>query len=142
MITVSTSLFTAFISLITAIFVVSLQFLLKRHLEKKRHLKELSSKSYMDYLRYVSEQNQLHPERSPEEYKESFVKIASAKAGVCLYGSPKVIEAFSEFEKLGASLVSSSSSEAFKNMVYQMRLDSGGDSGVSKKDLGVLLGIR
>ena len=134
---------TAVLSFFGVIIGASLQFLFTRHMEGQRHLRELRSKAYMDYLKCVCEQAQFRFKEENKEKQELFSRIADAKARICLYGSKEAIQAFSQFEKLGASMGSIEQRTAFTSMVSIMRADSGGEIGTDPEDIQiVLLGIR
>ncbi|WP_445367364.1 hypothetical protein ACH5Y9_20275 [Methylomonas sp. BW4-1] len=97
----------------------------------------------MDYLKCVCEQAQFRFQNNTKEQQELFARTGDAKARICLYGSKRAIEAFSIFEKLGASMNSDEQRQAFTNMISIMRNDSGSELGVKAEDLkNVLLGVR
>jgi len=97
----------------------------------------------MDYLKCVCEQATLRPTPNSQEKKELFARTGDSKARICLYGSNKAINAFSNFEKLGATMNTSKQRQVFVNMVAIMRTDSGSELGAEANDLeNVLLGYR
>ena len=103
----------------------SLQYFFTKHIENQRHLRDLRSSAYMDYLKCVCEQAQFRFKENTKERQSLFSRIGDAKARICLYGSNLAIEAFADFEKLGASMGSDEQCQAFTNMVSIMRTDSG-----------------
>ncbi|WKE65157.1 hypothetical protein PVT67_16055 [Gallaecimonas kandeliae] len=105
-----------------------LQYFFTKHTEHQRHLRELRSKAYMDYLQCVCELAQFRPQNGTQEQRSLFAKTGDAKARICLYGSNKAILAFSNFERLGASMNTPQQREAFTSMVSIMRSDSGSKS--------------
>jgi len=134
---------TAVLSFLGVVIGASLQFLFTRHMEGQRHLRELRSKAYMDYLKCVCEQAQFRFKDESKEKQELFSRTADAKARICLYGSNGAIQAFSNFEKMGASMGSVEQRKAFTNMVSIMRTDSGSETGTEPDDIQtVLLGLR
>lgn len=134
---------TGFISFLGVIIGASLQYFFTRHIENQRHLRDLRSKAYMDYLKCVCEQAQFRPKFGTQEQKEIFSRTGDAKARICLYGSKQAVSAFSRFEELGASMGSKEQREAFTSMVSIMRTDSGSDLCSNNTELqNVLLGIR
>lgn len=97
----------------------------------------------MDYLKCVCEQAMLQPQDGSQEKKELFARTGDAKARICLYGSNLAIEAFSDFEKLGAGMATLEQRQSFTNMVAIMRTDSGSEVGVAARDIqNVILGAR
>lgn len=134
---------TGIFSFLGIIIGASLQYLFTKHIENKRHLRDLRSKAYMDYLKCVCEQAQHLYMQQSHEYKELFARTADSKARICLYGSNSAIKAFSIFEKLGASMKTNESKQAFISMVAIMRTDSGSELGAEAIDIqNVILGVR
>ena len=106
------------------------QFLFTRHLDKKKHQRDLRSKSYADYLQCVSEHANLGHQISSTEGRQLGAKTADAKCRISLYGAPAVISTFSKFERLGATMNTSEQRYAFTDMVAAMRQDTLGSSSV------------
>lgn len=102
-----------------------LQYVFTRHIERQKHSQDLRSKAYMDYLKCVCELAQFRPKFGSQEQKELASRTGDAKARICLYGSNKVISAFSKFEQLGATMNTLEQRNAFTSMVAEMRADSG-----------------
>jgi len=97
-----------------------LQYLFTRHLENHRHLREIKTKLYTDYMLTISENA-----NSKQRDSSLKVRMADAKSRVCLYASPEVIDAFAKFDSLGSSLKSKEQRTAFIDIVRLMRIDSG-----------------
>ncbi len=134
---------TAVFSFLGVVIGASLQYFFTRHIENQRHLRDLRSKAYMDYLKCVCEQAQYRYKSGSSEQKELFSRTGDAKARICLYGSKKVISAFSCFEELGASMGSPEQRNSFVQMVLDMRNDSGSEDGAKAKEIqNVILGIH
>ncbi|MEQ9969170.1 hypothetical protein ABRP72_08270 [Pectobacterium carotovorum] len=120
----------------------SLQYFFTRHIEYSRSLRDMKTKAYTDYLKSVSEQAQISS-GDIEKCREIFGKTADAKGRICLYGSASVIQAFAEFEKLGASMGTKFQRDAFISMVMLMRKDAGLKKLPAGSDVSiVLLGCR
>ena len=118
----------------------SLQYVFTKHIENHKHQRDLRSKAYMDYLKSVCEHAQLRYSPDPsKELQELFTRTADAKSRICLYGSKEAIQAFSQFERLGATMNTSEQREAFTNMVAIMRSDSGGEDCRQVEDLQTVL---
>ena len=133
----------AVLSFIGLIVGASLQYIYTRHIESQRHIRELRSKSYMDFLKAVCELANYRPQDRSKEMSEIQARTADAKARICLYGSAEVIQAYSAWEKLGPTMNTAEQRNAFINMVKVMRVDSGGAVEVRGEDLqNVLLGVR
>jgi len=126
----------SFLGLITG---AILQYYFTRHLENQRHYRVLRTQAYMDYLKCVCEQAQLIVQNKSNDNKEIFARTVDAKARICLYGTKNTIEAFSKFEKLGATLNTPERRRAFCNMVSNMRTDSGSENLPNIEDIEIIL---
>jgi len=82
----------------------SLQYVFTRHLDNQKHHRELRTKAYTGYLKCVCEQANLAKQRQSQEGRELSTQTADAKCRICLYGSSSAVEAFAEFERLGATM--------------------------------------
>jgi hypothetical protein len=134
---------TAVVSFIGLVIGAVLQFLFTRHLDSKKHQRDIRAKAYADYLQFVSEIANLGPQKNSTEGRQLYAKIADAKCRISLYGAPAVISAFAAFERLGASINTKEQCGAFVNMVAAMRQDTLGSSSVVQADLeAVLLGVH
>ena len=134
---------TAIFSFVGLVVGAVLQFLFSRHLDNKKHQRDLRAKAYADYLQCVSEQANLGHQRNSTEGRQLNAKIADSKCRISLYGAPAVISAFANFERLGAVMNTNEQCSAFTNMVATMRKDALGNSSVAPADLeAVLLGSR
>ncbi|MGS5088841.1 hypothetical protein ACVC7V_20355 [Hydrogenophaga sp. A37] len=120
-----------------------LQFLFTRHLDDKKHQRDLRAKAYADYLQCVSEHANLGHQKGSIEGRQLGSKTADAKCRISLYSAPAVITAFATFERLGAAMSTNEQCVAFTNMVAAMRHDTLGSSSVDQADLeAILLGAR
>ena len=134
---------TALLSLFGVIAGATLQFLFTRHLDGKKHHRDLRAKAYADYLQCVSEHANLRPPHQSTEGRQLGARTADSKCRITLYGSPAVVESFANFERLGASMASTEQRAAFTHMVQEMRTDALGGPKASEADLeAVLLGVR
>lgn len=131
----STALFSFFGIVIGA----ALQYLFTRHLDNQKHHRELRTKAYTEYLSCVCEHANLGRQRQTQEGRELASRTADAKCRICLYGSSASVEAFAEFEKLGATMNSEQQRVAFTRMVAIMRSDSAAGGQVSIAALQVVL---
>ena len=136
-------MFTAILSFVGVVIGASLQYFFTRHIENQKHIRDLRSNAYMDYLRTASELANYRPKENSKERIDILARTADAKSRVCLYGSNTVIKAFSKFERLGATMGTAEQRDAFTDMVKEMRNDSGGEMGADSTDLqAVLLGSK
>ena len=115
------------------------QYLFTRRLEEKRLHRDVLAKAYADYLLCVSEHANLRPDRHSPDGLQLGVRTADAKCRISLYGSPKVISAFANFERLGAAMNTAEQRSAFVNMIWSMRKDVRADNVVVKGDLETVL---
>lgn len=119
-----------------------LQYAFTRNLDSLRARREYRAKAYTDYVRCVGEQ--AHPNQmTSSDGHELDGRTADAKCRICLYGSPEVIAAFAQFERLGAVIRSPEQRSAFTGMFSVMRRDSAISADVAVDDLqAVLLGVE
>lgn len=133
----------AIFSLVGLVVGAVLQFLFTRHLDNKKHQRDLRSKAYTEYLQFVSENANLGHQKSSIEWRQLNAKIADAKSRISLFGAPAVISAFAKFERLGGFIKTIEQGSAFADMVGAMRKDMLGSSSISQADLkAILLGVR
>ena len=133
---------TAIFSLVGLVIGAVLQFLFSRHLDNKKHQRDLRAKAYADYLQCVSEHANLGHQKPSVERRQLGAKTADAKCRISLYGDQAVITAFAKFERLGATMNTDEQCRSFTDMVMAMRQDTLGDSSVGHADLeAVLLGV-
>lgn len=116
-----------------------LQFLFTRHLDGRKHQRELRTKAYTDYLTCVSEHANAGVPRQSPEGRTLGARTADAKCRICLYGSAGTIEAFAVFERLGATMNTQEQCLAFTRMVLLMRNDSASTGKVALADLQAIL---
>ena len=128
----------ALVSVVGVIVGAVLQYLFTRHLENQRHHRERRAQAYADYLKAVCDQAQLGDQLYPEAH-EIYARAADAKCRICLYGQSEVVQAFAEFERLGATMNTPEQREAFTRMVAGMRSDSGGSGTPTMENLQVVL---
>lgn len=133
----------AVLSLVGLVVGALLQFLFTRHLEGRRHHRDVRAKAYADYLQCVSDHANLGHQRQSSEGRQLGARTADAKCRISLYGASEVVSSFAEFERLGAAMGTDAQCRAFTRMVLAMRKDSLGGAPVSEGDLEiVLLGKR
>jgi len=111
----------------------ALQFWLSRTAQREKHIADLQSQAYADYLRAVAGAAHL---RSDEDLRDAHREAADAKARIAVYGSASVIRALSRFEEAGAVLSDVRAGRAFLSLVSSMR--SGG-SAVPNRELQLVL---
>lgn len=134
---------TAVFSIVGLVVGAIMQFLFTRHLDNKKHQRDLRATAYVDYLQCVSEHANLGYQITSPEGRKLNSKTADAKCRISLYGAPAVISAFARFERLGATMNTDEQCGAFTDMVVAMRHDTLGGSSVAHTDLeAVLLGVR
>ena len=130
---------TAIIAILGAVVGAVFQYLFTRQLEDRKHYRGLRTLAYTDYLKSVCEQAMLVVHAQSRETREIFARTADAKTRICLYGSRQAVDAFAEFEKLGAEMKTNEQRRAFVKMVAIMRGDSGSDHDVLIENLEVVL---
>lgn len=133
----------AILSLVGLIVGAVLQFLFTKHLDNKKHHRDVRSKAYADYLLCVSKQANMGHQQQSTEGRQLGAETADAKCRISLYGAPAVISAFAKFDRLGATMNTDEQCRAFTYMVLAMRQDALGGPLVDQTDIEVvLLGAR
>jgi hypothetical protein len=96
----------------------AMQFFFSRAVEREKHVGNLRSQAYADYLRAVAAAAHL---LTNEDLRNALRDAADAKARISVYGSARVIKALSQFEEAGAVLNNERSVRAFVSVVASMR---------------------
>lgn len=130
---------TAIFSFVGVVVGAFLQYYFTRHLDARKHHRELRTAAYTDYLKCVSEHANLGKQRESQEGRELRFRTADAKCRICLYGSSHVIGAFANFEQLGATMSTPEQCLAFTRMVSIMRSDSTRSGQVDPAELQTVL---
>ena len=130
---------TAILPLLGLVVGAVLQFLFTKHLDSKKHHRELRSKAYADYMQNVSKQANMGHQRETTEGKQLNTETADAKCRISLYGASEVISAFARFDRLGAVMNTDEQCRAFTDMVVAMRQDALGGALVDPSDIKVVL---
>ncbi len=129
----------AAISFISLVVGATLQYLFTKHLEDRKHLRELRASAYADYFRCVADQAAPVVDGKSSIDGSLSARTADAKCRVCLYASPEVIAAFAQFERLGATMSTPEQKAAFSSMAGKMREDSHKTGKADLKDIQVVL---
>lgn len=90
-----------------------------RLLETRKQLNLQKGQAYADFLKAVA------VAAGGRNANEAMIAAADAKTRACIYGSPNVIRAFCDFEKVGASTQSLNGRAAIAKLVRAMRADVG-----------------
>jgi hypothetical protein len=116
---------------------------LTRRTERFKHLQELRSAAYVDFLRgfaklAVAQKDGLRDEASRGEERDGTTILADAKARIGVYGSKAVVHALADFVGHGSQTCTSEGREALIDMWVIMRQESvGGDE--DHEDINKLL---
>lgn len=129
----------AILSILGLVVGAVLQFFFSKHLDNKKHQRDLRAKAYADYLQCVSEQATLGHQQQSTERQQLWARIADAKCRISLYGAPAVMAAFAKFERMGAAINSEEQRRAFVDMVLAMRQDALGNSLINHADIEIIL---
>ena len=104
--------------------------LLTRRTEQFKHLQELRSAAYVDFLtgfaRVTRAQNdKMKDERSRLEELEGSVTVTNSRARIAIYGGPEVVQALSKFIGLGTQTHTPEGRQAFSDLCSVMRAETG-----------------
>jgi hypothetical protein len=101
---------------------------LARHTERFKHLQDLRSAAYTDFLRGVATAAE----------QGGIARIADSRARIAIYGGKNVVHSLSEFISLGAQTQNREGMEAFADLCMVMRAESGREQ-VPVKDISKVL---
>ena|SRR2546423_7575577 len=124
---------------------VILGLFVSRRSETKKHLEELRTTAYVDFIRGIAGLAII--QRGPVDTKEKATKgselitlVADAKARIVLYGSPRIVVSLAKFLRAGDVLDSTERAKEFTAICQQMRNDTRPNPGpLTDKDAHFLL---
>ena len=96
----------------------ALQLWLSRTADREKHVENLRTEAYVDYLKSVAASAHL---RSDSDLRDARRDAAYARTRIAVYGNAPVIRALAGFEDVGPVLDNADSVEAFVNLVSVMR---------------------
>ncbi len=102
---------------------------LTRHTERFKHLQELRSTAYADFLRGFAKVGRAQidgdrGERSKLEELEGRIVVADSRSRIAIYGSPDVLRALSKFIRLGTQSIRPEGMQAFAELCSLMRREA------------------
>lgn len=104
--------------------------ILTRRTERFKHLQEMRSNAYVDFLRgfarVIRAQNdKLKDERSVLEEREGLVIMTDSRARIAVYGDHEVVQALSKFISLGTQTRTVEGMKAYADLCSIMRRETG-----------------
>jgi hypothetical protein len=116
---------------------------LTRRTETFKHLQELRSTAYADFLRGFAkvgraQMDTARDERSGLEELEGRVIVTDARSRIAIYGGEDVVHALSKFISLGTQTLNPEGMKAFADLCAMMRAETGRES-VSVEDITKVL---
>lgn len=124
-----TTLLPAFIGLLGVVVGIALQFFFTARMERTRHLRDLRTTAYADYLRAVAENAHRQVLLDVGEVGQILARAAEAKSRICVFGTKPVLNALRAFEEGGAALASAEGMNNFARLMRTMRQDVAGRRG-------------
>lgn len=121
------TLLPAFIGLLGVVVGVALQFFFTARMERARHLRDLRTTAYADYLRAVAENAHRQVIFDAEEMGRIAARAAEAKSRICVFGTKPVLDALRVFEEGGPT--SAEGMKNFARLMQTMRKDVAGRRG-------------
>ena len=96
---------------------------------RSKHLQELRSAAYVDFLRglakvAIEQKDSLRDERSFLEQRDGIILLAHAKARICFYGSSQVFRALALFVSHGNQTRTDEGRDALTRLCELMRKES------------------
>jgi hypothetical protein len=110
---------------------------LTRRTEKFKHLQELRSAAYVDFVRGVSSAAERAQSGSMND-EHSIARVADSRARIAIYGGKDVIHSLSKFIVLGGQTCNPDGMQAFAALCGSMRHETGREQ-VSTEDIKRIL---
>ena len=126
----------ALLSFLGIIVGATLQYFFTTYLETQRHLRELKTQAYTDFLKHLTDRKYLN---ATEEKQIVEARFTESNARICLYGKASVIEKLAAFLALGGDVSSKQQKEALVALFAEMRSDSSGGAAVDFDHLALVL---
>jgi hypothetical protein len=103
---------------------------LTRRTERYKHLQDLRSGAYSDFLRGFArvgraQSDKMRDERSMLEELEGRVLVTDSRSRIAIYGGKSVVHAFSKFIELGTQTRTPEGMRAFTDLCGLMRAEAG-----------------
>jgi hypothetical protein len=116
---------------------------LTRRIEQFKHIQELRSKAYSDFLRgsakvAIAQHNDQRSDRSKLAILEGLETVADSRARIVIYGSPEVLRSLARFANLGTQTISKEGMQAFAELCSLMR-EEAIESSASLDDIRTVL---
>lgn len=116
---------------------------LTRWTEQQKHVRELRSIAYTDFLRGFArvgraQSDEMPRERREQEELEGRALVTDARARIVIYGGRAVVHALSQFANSGMHTLSPEGMKQFAWLCAQMRAEAGKEQ-VSSQDIGTVL---
>jgi hypothetical protein len=118
------TLLTAVLPLLGVVVGAGIHYWVSKASEAHKHLEELRTEAYVDFIRGVSGVAIAQKRHEPAIETQSMVLLADAKARVSVYGSKAVVESLAEFIRRGAVLDSPERMRTFVSACQKMRNES------------------
>jgi hypothetical protein len=116
---------------------------LTRRTEQAKHLRELRSTAYADFLRGFAgvgraQNDEMSRERREQEELDGRMLVTDARARIVIYGGRNVVHALSQFVNVGMHTLSPEGQKQFAGLCALMRAETGKEQ-VSPQDIGTVL---
>jgi len=115
---------------------------LTRRTESFKHIQELRSAAYADFLsgfaKVVRAQNEKRDEASKLKEREGMVLVTDSRSRITIYGGDKVVSALADFISRGTQTLTPQGMVAFARLCTAMRAEAG-RKGASFEDISKIL---
>ena len=133
-------LIVAIVGIVGVLLGASAQYMFSRYTESAKHLQELRTQSYVDFIKSTADIAIAQEKNDAEKEFEATILMADSKARIAIYGSPTVAAAVADFFRKHGALASPEAFKSFIGIVAEMRADSlGGKNVIPNIDIGQLL---
>jgi hypothetical protein len=116
---------------------------LTRQTEQAKHLRELRSTAYADFLRGFArvgraQCDEMSQERREQEELDGRTLVTDARSRIVIYGGRDVVHALSQFVHAGTQSLTPEGQKQFARLCALMRAETGKEQ-VSPQDIGTVL---
>ena len=119
-----------------------IQYSLTKRAEQTKHLRELRTSAYVDFIRAVAGIATSGKHNDAARQLEYTILLADAKARIAIYGDTRVVAAAAQFFRGTSALHTPEEMDAFLKIVAAMRSSAAGKLALPEADLSQLLFSR
>ncbi|MFH1642850.1 MAG: hypothetical protein ABIC04_08195 [Nanoarchaeota archaeon] len=98
-----------------------LQHIFSSRSSSEKHLKELETQAYIDFIKAAARINSAQREKNVQKEEEHAKLMLDAKTRICVYGEKDVVSSMANFWREGAKLTNPSEMKKFIEIIKSIR---------------------